>query len=497
MRGLLIFTLSIAIVVSWVALDASAQEKNNSQEWPLNSGAKIKRDALYVQYTNALAQVAKESQKKHESALGRYEKKLDALLTAARVKGDFDGYNAIKQEADRLRAERTLAMDSKSPTAELTLASSECQKELTAVDTQKEGLQGEVTKKYIGVLQELVKTLVVQKKIEEATIINNEIKALSEKLVGQRMDATTGKNESKPPRKKIEASPWKDITGTFEGVKKQGLGFVLKGNQIATKAKYRPPVEIEYECKTDSKSLKISYACSELIFNWPQDMSELHITGGMACLKHVPGKGSIPANQFVKIRQVVFPDSMEIYVDDELRGSWEGDFSEIEAPIEVCSPRYATLSTITVKSVHIRVPAPKVYLEKLSIPSEAKEYKGHHYLVVDKYITWANARFEAEKLGGHLVTIRDKNELDFVSALILQGDKSPYGGEIRALVGAFHENERWQWLDGTSVDSSFWMPKYKSQKAYGSPGANLDVKNGLVAFPRHAKYSRYVIEWDE
>jgi len=71
----------------------------------------------------------------------------------------------------------------------------------------------------------------------------------------------------------------------------------------------------------------------------------------------IPGKGRVPINQFVTIRQVILNDRMEIYVDDEKRGEVDGDFSKVRDPIAVFSPAdVKSPPTLTVKSVSVRNP---------------------------------------------------------------------------------------------------------------------------------------------
>ena len=51
----------------------------------------------------------------------------------------------------------------------------------------------------------------------------------------------------------------------------------------------------------------------------------------------------------------------------------------------------------------------------------AKEFNGHHYLFMPKFMTWNEAKAFCEGLGGHLVTISSKEENDFLNSTFQNG----------------------------------------------------------------------------
>ena len=51
----------------------------------------------------------------------------------------------------------------------------------------------------------------------------------------------------------------------------------------------------------------------------------------------------------------------------------------------------------------------------------AREFKGHHYLFMPKFMTWDEAEAFCEKLGGHLLTVSSQEEHDFISAAFPNG----------------------------------------------------------------------------
>ena len=55
-------------------------------------------------------------------------------------------------------------------------------------------------------------------------------------------------------------------------------------------------------------------------------------------------------------------------------------------------------------------------IEKI-YPDNAKEFQGHHYLVVNESMTWEQARKKCVEMKGHLVTITSPEEQDFIRRL--------------------------------------------------------------------------------
>jgi len=122
---------------------------------------------------------------------------------------------------------------------------------------------------------------------------------------------------------------------------------------LETAKSFEVPIEIEYRVMTDSTNIRLVYACKQLIFNWEVKPRELRLDGGPANRQHRPGKGYVPPNTFLTIRQVVLDDRMQVYVDGTLRTSWQADFSGWRSPIGVFSCHG---STVTVESIRTRPP---------------------------------------------------------------------------------------------------------------------------------------------
>ncbi len=91
------------------------------------------------------------------------------------------------------------------------------------------------------------------------------------------------------------------------------------------------------------------------------------------------------------------------------------------------------------------------------IPEDATLFAGKHYKVINRPLTWHEARTECERMGGHLVIIRDQDENRFVMALLAKSDMDA------AWLGATDERSegRWFWVDGTEMRYNAWDAKWR------------------------------------
>ena len=126
---------------------------------------------------------------------------------------------------------------------------------------------------------------------------------------------------------------------------------VKTNGRITTRERFRPPVEIVIEAKTDSTNPRLAYAADELIFNWELDRGQLRVGGGPGNGKHKLGAGLIPINQYVTVQWIVTSEKQSVSVDGKLKLEHSGDYSQIDKPISVF-PSHG--SEITVKSIKVR-----------------------------------------------------------------------------------------------------------------------------------------------
>jgi hypothetical protein len=78
---------------------------------------------------------------------------------------------------------------------------------------------------------------------------------------------------------------------------------------------------------------------------------------------------------------------------------------------------------------------------------------------------------------------------DHVSSIVLNS------GKRFVWIGGEYKKLKWQWLDGTTVDSSLWTKNNKPTDS-SKPVLFLDTSEGIKA-DKGTVTGWYVIEWDE
>lgn len=95
-------------------------------------------------------------------------------------------------------------------------------------------------------------------------------------------------------------------------------------------------------------------------------------------------------------------------------------------------------------------------------PKEAAAFGGHHYLFVADTRTWHEAKTACEEMGGHLVTIANREENDF--ACKLAGGKPSWIGLTDEAKGG-----EWKWVTGERLSFEKW--------GAGQPSNTLGVEH--------------------
>jgi hypothetical protein len=124
-------------------------------------------------------------------------------------------------------------------------------------------------------------------------------------------------------------------------------------------------------------------------------------------------------------------------------------------------------------------------LPKVRAPADAAVFEGHHYKLIEEEASWVQAKARCMELGGHLATVHDAKENDFLQGLC--------NGQ-RAWLGASDELEegKWIWVDGKEMDYANW-------RAGPEPDSN---RNFLVmtqdgwADRNPGRSHWYLCEWD-
>ena len=130
------------------------------------------------------------------------------------------------------------------------------------------------------------------------------------------------------------------------------------------------------------------------------------------------------------------------------------------------------LLTLSIIIGLICIPANAASME--SIPSDAVEFNGHHYKVFDDSISWSNARFYCENLGGHLVTINSQEEQNFLIEQANNKSKRNYW------IGAYPENGTFHWVTGEDFSYTNW--------ASGEPNNVFNMQNAVMMYTKRASY---------
>ncbi len=276
-----------------------------------------------------------------KSSLLVYSKALTASEAQLKNAGNLEGLIAVRKEKERFVATGEIPKTSSSDTPQ---AIAQAQLEHLTRTQQAQKVRDKnlavVIRQYLSKLDALKKQLTSRDKIDDALQVQTEIKNMETILA-----VLSGEQET------ASAAQWKDITDTFSGGNRQLAGIVLKNQRTTSRDSYKPPLEIEYVCKTDSANIRLAYACDQLIFNWENNLNELRIDGGPANRQHRMGAGRVPVNKFITIRQVVNKDKMDVFVEGQLCASWQADFSNVNSPISIFT---VAKSTVTVKSLKIK-----------------------------------------------------------------------------------------------------------------------------------------------
>lgn len=108
----------------------------------------------------------------------------------------------------------------------------------------------------------------------------------------------------------------------------------------------------------------------------------------------------------------------------------------------------------------------------VTIPSKIENptvttYNNHTYALFDEACTWKQAKEYCEKYGGHLVTINDKEEQEFINELLnnyIATNKNCYW------TGLYKSLNQWKWADGTKYNYKNWARNepnsYDGEEAY-------------------------------
>jgi hypothetical protein len=205
--------------------------------------------SLQSMYTNKVAGLEAETQKKKLLAVQEYGADLQTTLKAVQKAGDFDGYVLVEKEVARFKSEKTVPASSSAPQLATNLAA--YQKKLETFNMESGGKKIELSKQYLDALVVLRKELMLQNKMKEAGEVNETAKLLDADI--KQMEAwtsQTGDVAAAPanPETKLDAlfgdepEPAKPKTITSETIKVTATST----SAAKKKSKKGPPEAIEF-----------------------------------------------------------------------------------------------------------------------------------------------------------------------------------------------------------------------------------------------------------
>ena len=140
---------------------------------------------------------------------------------------------------------------------------------------------------------------------------------------------------------------------------------------------------------------------------------------------------------------------------------------------------------------------------------------GHYYQFVDSWLSWTDAKADAEAAGGYLVTITSQDEQQFIVREFVTPYMTPYTKlcwiglyqDHAPYPGAWAPDEHWHWVTGEPVVYTNWRqagpkepndspsPQEDNQENYAhlhddSDGTWNDLRVAWYA------YIAYIVEWD-
>lgn len=96
--------------------------------------------------------------------------------------------------------------------------------------------------------------------------------------------------------------------------------------------------------------------------------------------------------------------------------------------------------------------------DNMSKPVETSYFKGHKYELYNESMTWESAKLFCEKKGGHLVTISDEKENEFVNGMRCRNLSTDYQQSIWLGASDAANEGTWSWITGEPFTYSNWEP---------------------------------------
>lgn len=157
------------------------------------------------------------------------------------------------------------------------------------------------------------------------------------------------------------------------------------------------------------------------------------------CKKYESGYGTYYNN--ITLRYTKDKNSVE-EIDGE---NWDGKFSKSSF-----GGVYKKALREELAVYPTEIPFKSAVLNKKDVPSDASAFGGHNYKVIkSETVGWHEAKIQCEKIGGHLATISDEKENDFIFDLVNHSG-------VQCWLGGTDEKKEgeWEWVTGEKWDYS-------------------------------------------
>jgi len=227
-------------------------------------------DTLEAQHEGAIADIAAAHQLAVTIALSQYGKDIHEIMKVMKKRGDLDGYLAARKERSRFETEQTVPETPTDDLPEIAQAQQRYQHSLDKAERERKNKTEKLLECYLKHLNQLVKTLMNEDKIEEAIRVKPEIKKAESILRDLRSRPTSIVLDFRSPLKAkrlldgfIMSTPkaWQPRRGELQGRK----GYLT----YATYFKSIRRVEVRGRLVPPSKhNFRMSVGQINLIFNW-------------------------------------------------------------------------------------------------------------------------------------------------------------------------------------------------------------------------------------
>ena len=162
-------------------------------------------------------------------------------------------------------------------------------------------------------------------------------------------------------------------------------------------------------------------------------------------------------------------EGCRVYVDENL----DGNFDDGERSTTADYKGAYSLVGISAGSYVVAATLEKSKKQTYPVAYDWKQYRGHLYAVTKRHSTWDECELEAVAAGGHLATINDADENNWLAETFRRNYLKGYQGNSWSSIvwiGLHQRMGNWAWISGETKDFSakWWpVPQHGPQTEYG------------------------------